>query len=65
MPPSSMCPCRRFSSHGERPDPAPRLAAAPDIPSYGERGYPPFMATIRAEVEHWQTFIKHTGIKLE
>jgi tripartite-type tricarboxylate transporter receptor subunit TctC len=24
-----------------------------------------FMATIRAEVERWQTFIKRTGIKLE
>lgn len=96
-----------------------RLAAAPDIPSYGEQGYPTldfnlwhgmigpkgipgeivarmnseldavlkspevsgrlaedgviakggtseaFMATIRAEVERWQTFIKRTGIKLE
>jgi tripartite-type tricarboxylate transporter receptor subunit TctC len=30
-------------------------------------GGPPdaFMATIRAEVERWQTFIKRTGIKLE
>lgn len=96
-----------------------RLVAAPDIPSYGEQGYPTlqfnlwhgmigpkgipdeivgrlnreidaalktaeimnrlaedgvipvggppdaFMATIRAEVERWQTFIKRTGIKLE
>ena len=96
-----------------------RLAAAPDIPSYGEQGYPTldfnlwhgmigpkgipdeivrrmnseldavlknpeisgrlaedgviavggtsqaFMATIRAEVERWQTFIKRTEIKLE
>jgi tripartite-type tricarboxylate transporter receptor subunit TctC len=96
-----------------------RLAAAPDIPSYGEQGYPTldfnlwhgmigpkgipdeivrrmngeldavlksrevsnrlaedgviavggtseaFMATIRAEVERWQTFIARTGIKLE
>ena len=24
-----------------------------------------FMATIRAEVERWQTFIQRTGIKLE
>ena len=24
-----------------------------------------FMATIRTEVERWQTFIKRTGIKLE
>ena len=96
-----------------------RLAAAPDIPSYGEQGYPTldfnlwhgmigpkgipgeivermnaeldavlkspevsdrlaadgviavggtsaaFMATIRGEVDRWQTFIKRTGIKLE
>jgi tripartite-type tricarboxylate transporter receptor subunit TctC len=96
-----------------------RLAAAPDIPSYTEQGYPTvtfglwhgmigpkgipaeivsrlngeldavlkspevsgrladdgvvpvggsseaFMATIRAEVERWQAFIKRTGIKLE
>ena len=96
-----------------------RLAAAADIPSYGEQGYPTlnfnlwhgmigpkgipgdivkrmneeldavlkspevsgrlaedgviavggtseaFMATIRGEVERWQTFIKRTGIKLE
>ncbi len=96
-----------------------RLAAAPDIPSYTEQGYPAlnfnlwhgmigpkgipediviklnaeldavlkspevsgrlaedgviavggtsqaFMATIRAEVERWQAFIKRTGIKLE
>lgn len=96
-----------------------RLVAAPDIPSYGEQGYPAldfnlwhgmlgprgipdeivarmnreldavlktqevssrladdgviavggppdaFMATIRTEVERWQTFIKRTGIKLE
>ena len=96
-----------------------QLAAAPDIPSYGEQGYPTldfnlwhgmigpkdipgeivtrmnseldavlkspevsgrgaqdgvivmggpsqaFMATIRAEVERWQTFIARTGIKLE
>ena len=96
-----------------------RLAAAPDIPSYGEQGYPAlefnlwhgmigpkgipddivkrmnaeldavlkspevsgrlaedgviavggtsdaFMATIRAEVERWQTFIDRTKIKLE
>ena len=96
-----------------------RLVAAPDIPSYGEQGYPTldfnlwhgmigpkgipdeivgrmnrelnavlkspdvtsrladdgvltvggppdaFMATIRAEVDRWQTFIKRTGIKLE
>jgi tripartite-type tricarboxylate transporter receptor subunit TctC len=96
-----------------------RLAAAPDIPSYGEQGYPTlefnlwhgmigpkgipddivrhmnaelaavlkspevsgrlaedgviavggtseaFMATIRAEVERWQVFVKRTGIKLE
>jgi len=96
-----------------------RLAAAPDIPSYGEQGYPTldfnlwhgmigpkgipgeivrrmngeldavlkspevsgrlaedgvlavggtpqaFMATIRAEVERWQTFIDRTKIKLD
>jgi tripartite-type tricarboxylate transporter receptor subunit TctC len=96
-----------------------RLTAAPDIPTYGEQGFPTlefnlwhgmigpkgipddivarmnraldavlkspevsdrlaedgviavggtsdaFMATIRAEVERWQTFIKRTGIKLE
>jgi tripartite-type tricarboxylate transporter receptor subunit TctC len=96
-----------------------RLAAAPDIPSYSEQGYPTlnfnlwhgmigpkgipedivsklnaeldvvlkspevsgrlaedgviavggtpqaFMATIRAEVERWQAFIKRTGIKLD
>jgi tripartite-type tricarboxylate transporter receptor subunit TctC len=96
-----------------------RLAAAPDIPSYGEQGYPTldfnlwhgmigpkgiaadivqrlnaeldavlkspevsgrlaqdgvlavggtpeaFMATIRAEVARWQTFIQRTGLKLE
>jgi tripartite-type tricarboxylate transporter receptor subunit TctC len=96
-----------------------RLAAAPDIPSYGEQGYPTldfnlwhgmigpkgipgeivarmngeldavlkspevsgrlaedgviavggtseaFMATIRAEVARWQTFIARTGIKLD
>jgi tripartite-type tricarboxylate transporter receptor subunit TctC len=96
-----------------------RLAAAPDIPSYTEQGYPmvdfglwhgmigpkgipaeivsrlngeldavlkspevsgrladdgvvpvggsseAFMATIRAEVDRWQAFIKRTGIKLE
>ena len=96
-----------------------RLAAAPDIPTYTEQGYPTvnfglwhgmigpkgipaeivsrlngeldavlkspevsgrladdgvvavgggseaFMATIRAEVERWQAFIKRTGIKLE
>ena len=96
-----------------------RLVAAPDIPSYGEQGYPTldfnlwhgmigpkgipdeivgrmnhelnavlkspdvtnrlaadgaltvggppdaFMATIRAEVDRWQTFINRTGIKLE
>lgn len=96
-----------------------RLAAAPDIPSYAEQGYPTldfnlwhgmlgpkglpgeivvrlnreldavlkspevsnrladdgviavggppdaFMATLRTEVERWQTFIKRTGIKLE
>ena len=96
-----------------------RIAAAPDIPTYSEQGYPTldfnlwhgmigpkgipdvivarmnaeldavlksqevsqrlasdgviavggtpqaFMATIRAEVARWQTFIKRTGIKLE
>jgi tripartite-type tricarboxylate transporter receptor subunit TctC len=96
-----------------------RLTAAPDIPTYGEQGFPTlefnlwhgmigpkgipgeivarmnraldavlkspevsnrlaedgvitvggtsnaFMATIRAEVERWQTFIQRTGIKLE
>jgi tripartite-type tricarboxylate transporter receptor subunit TctC len=96
-----------------------RLVAAPDIPSYGEQGYPTldfnlwhgmigpkgipdeivgrmnrelnavlkspevtnrlaadgvltvggppdaFMATIRAEIDRWQTFITRTGIKLE
>jgi tripartite-type tricarboxylate transporter receptor subunit TctC len=54
---------QRARRRAESPEVSGRLAEDGVIAKGGTSEA--FMATIRAEVERWQTFIKRTGIKLE